>query len=156
MRKLIILFVLISLFSCNSDKINKLERQIEDLKTSNFNIINDNQKLKDTIDRIHKDSFTSYELIGITDDENQPLAESNKFNFKFISHQKFEPYPYKVYEIKNIDGKEKRNLLFDDRTEPNFYHEITPKNQNGETLRIEAHVYISDEYSLVTMPWYCN
>ena len=114
---LISLFILLSLNSCNENKVADLTNQISELKKENSN-------LKDSISNLKINELYDFQILGTTEQSALKVNEKSKINFAFVPRKNIPNYS--VYEVTDAKNDEKV-LVLKNQSFSEFEYYFTPK-----------------------------
>ncbi|WP_046756890.1 hypothetical protein [Kordia jejudonensis] len=129
MKKIFLLAIaIISLASCNQDKIQDLNRQIAALEASN-------KKLTDSLKNIQSENLMRMTAVGFPSEYTSKLNEPHQINYAFCYSIDIDFPEYNVYRVTNAD-KDEKELILAKQYKSGFRYDFIPKTLDDDTIEL--------------------
>lgn len=136
MKKIIILFsFFILLTSCNTDKVQNKEAEIESLQQKIVSLKKENKQLKDSLISNEKERLLNSHILGY---ENDYDSLKNEYKLVFFLHEHRKATPYDLYKIVKEGNTTRRELLVRNQGTPYATVNYTPKNEADKDMILKA------------------
>jgi predicted ribosome quality control (RQC) complex YloA/Tae2 family protein len=142
MKKIIILILGFSLFSCENSKNNS--QKVQNLLNRIDKLENQNKNLTDSLTKHKESEQNSLSLIGFPEECKLKVGKQSKIKVMICKNQ-FEFPKYDIYKIEN--GNE---IKIGENTNFNFDYEFTPKSINDNHLNLKIKMPYNGE--ILEMP----